>query len=116
MSAAEIVAAATLIVGSLAGALAFVFRRWNAAQEKVEHRLETALADSNRRHERCQEQHDETKGALSDVRVKLAGIEGRVEGYEQARADITGLTTSVLELLEERKAEAEREREDESSS
>ena len=68
-------------ITALAGVVAFLWKTTHAKATKTESKLEA-------RWEECEEKHATTKEELTNVKVQVATIEGRMDGYNKAKEDL----------------------------
>ena len=82
-------------IGALASAIVYLFRRLHTVSTSVHKDVKEKL-------DKCEEKHESSTAKLIDMSEKIGQLEGRMEGYGQARADMTQLSDRVLEIIEGR--------------
>lgn len=82
-------------MGALASAIVYLFRRLHTVATSVHNDVSEKL-------NKCEEKHEESNIRMIEMSEKLGRLEGRMEGYGQARADMHKLSNKVLEIIEGR--------------
>ena len=82
----------TAAIATLAGVVAYLWRTMHTKAVKTEDKLETRWLD-------CERKHNETKNSLHDTDTKVATLEGRMEGYNQAKEDLKGMINEHMTTL-----------------
>ena len=80
------------IVGSLTGAVVFLWKSMHSYLTTSEKRLNKKLAE-------CETKHEERDMWAVNMSEKVGKLEGLMEGHKQAREDLKKLSDQVIILL-----------------